>query len=79
MRSEPLRQKIRKGQGETSPAQNPSVQRMRRRRLRQEGFQLEGYVPGLHAVDYTTLSFPPPNESPLSYIPLGFWRLLQFA
>lgn len=58
MRSKPLRQEIRKRQGETSPAQYPTVQGMRRRRLRQEGCQFEGYVPGLHAVDYTAR--PPP-------------------
>lgn len=54
MHSEPLGQEIRKGQGETSAAQDSAVQGMRRRRLRQEGLQLEGYVPDLHAVDYTT-------------------------
>lgn len=52
MRSKPPRQEVHKRQGETSPAEDPTVQGMRRRRLRQKGFRLEGYVPSLHAVGY---------------------------
>ena len=53
MHSQPLHQGLRQGQGEAGyDAQDPAVQGVRGRGLREKGVQLQGYVSDLHFVGF---------------------------
>lgn len=94
MHSQPLHQGLRQGQGEAGyDAQDPAVQGVRGRGLREAGVQLQGYVSDLHVV-IRAQPFPPqvfrfPHSTYASlmtflycclYIPLpSFGSLSSFA